>query len=114
LAGSGGAGRNELALCDVPSDTVLRKFPRVDRWRGPIAVAPDGKALIVSRSDKSKPGSRLLDQDLFVVWDVAGNKSLRSLPGQKAYHVTLTPDGKRLLCFSGMRHRLELRDAVTG
>jgi WD40 repeat protein len=103
---------NTIVLWDVPSGKLLHRFSEPPPLHGAVALAPDGKQLVVPHSDGS----------LHVV-DVASGKELRAVempplpPGRPSprtiQRLAISPDG-RYLVFGGPDTPLTLCELATG
>jgi WD40 repeat protein len=107
-----GSFDNTARAWDAASGKLLATFPQ-DQPVLAVAVSPDGKAVA---SASARWGSGFYNQAPAEVqlWDVAGSRSLATLPDQpnQVFAMTFTPDGKSLITAS-LSGALTLWDLAT-
>jgi hypothetical protein len=99
-------------LCDLGQGVVRYGFPASKGWWPPVALSPDGRKAVLQQSHRVQRGGELLVEGGLVLWDVAGEQAVRTLPAEIPEGTTFTADGQRLLC--SYPERLTLRDLSSG
>jgi WD40 repeat protein len=105
VAFAAGEPQGAVYLWDATTGKQLRRLTAPEGLGGPVAFAPDGKALATGGEDNTVR-----------MWDVATGKELRQFhgPKEKVFSLAFAPRGRVLAAAGGDNRDLWLWDADTG